>query len=185
MKPAFCKDILDQVSKIAQKIQDPITPGKHSSFYKFSGCAQCSGWWATVTGIHWRFCSTPLAAVHRFTWAQQRCHWWSLHHRTLRRSNILQRQNVFLLVRSLFIVYVHITIFAIVPHLALYPNKLLPRALNTICALLEQFLPQSISETCLQHTARCKDQGWIKVSLVCLFCFVYDYRLWLICFFVW
>ena len=32
MKPAFCKDILDQVSKIAQKIQDPITPGKHKSF---------------------------------------------------------------------------------------------------------------------------------------------------------
>ena len=50
-----------------------------------------------------------------------------------------------------------------VPHLALYPNKLLPRAFNIICASLERFLPQSISETCLQHTA--------------LFCFVYDYGL--------
>ena len=45
------------------------------------------------------------------------------------------------------------TLLFAVPHLALYPNKLLPRAFNINCASLERLLPQSISETCLHCTA--------------------------------
>ena len=156
MKPAFCKDILDQVSKIAQKIQDPITPGKHKSFDKLDASSAAVG---EQLSPEYTGASAPLHSLLSIASLELSsavtggvCTTEHYADRTFFRMFYFWSD-------PLFIVYVHITIFAVEPHLALYPNKLLPRAFDIICASLERFLPQSISETCLQHTARCKQQG--------------------------
>ena len=160
MKPAFCKDILDQVSKIAQKIQDPITPGKHKSFDKLDASSAAAG---EQLSPEYTGASAPLHSLLSIA---------SLELSSAVTGGVYTTGHY--ADRTMFYLWsnpqVHCPMFMFtflfaVPHLALYPNKLLARAFfNIICASLERFLPQSISETCLQHTAGCKHQGQIKIS---------------------